>query len=426
MTTEWGLLGIAALVFVYALYGKRLSDSILTGPMLFLFAGWAFHSVGLVTLGHGAEGLHILAEVSLVVLLFADAAAIDPRRLWRGASIPARMLLIGMPLAILFGFGAGWGLMPAWPLWELALVAAILAPTDAALSQPIITDPRVPERMRRSLSAESGLNDGFALPFILFFGCFAVGGIHDQVQVPWWVFVGEQIGLGALIGAAIGYGGGWLLRWAQDRGVTSDRFGGIAVLALAGLAYLAAQAAHGNGFLAAFAAGLTFGEVLRGRSRFVFEFVETEGHILTVLSFFVIGAVLLPEGLPHATWAMVALVLASLFVLRPAAIWLSLAGTGVSAKEKLFYGWFGPRGLATALFALLVLDAFDLLQMRDEILAVAAIAVLLSAVLHGLTAAPAARLFAKDAADEKRSGEKPSDEKRSREKRSPRDALTDT
>ena len=405
MTTEWGLLAVAALVFVYALFGRRLSDSILTGPMLFLFAGWGFHSLGLIELGHGAHGLYVLAEISLVVLLFADAAAIDPRRLWRGASIPARMLVFGLPLAILFGFLAGAGLLPNWPLWELALVAAILAPTDAALSQPIITDPRIPERIGRSLSAESGLNDGFALPFVLFFGCFAVGGIHNEVQVPWWVFVGQQVGLGALIGGVIGYAGGWLLRLAQDRGLTSDRFGGIAVLALAGIAYLAAQAGHGNGFLAAFVAGLAFGEVLRGRSRFVFEFIETEGQMLAVLSFFVIGAVLLPEGLPHMTWPMVALVLASLFVLRPVAIWLSLAGAGIGTKEKLFYGWFGPRGLATALFALLVLDAFDLLQMRDEILAVAAITVLLSAVLHGLTAAPAAKLFDKDAGrDETKSG----------------------
>ena len=245
----------------------------------------------------------------------------------------------------------------------------------------------------------------------MFFGCFAVGGVHNEVQVPWWVFVGQQVGLGALIGGVIGYAGGWLLRLAQDRSLTSDRFGGIAVLALAGIAYLAAQGGHGNGFLAAFVAGLAFGQVLRGRSRFVFEFIETEGQILTVLSFFVIGAVLLPEGLPHVTWPMVALVLTSLFVLRPIAIWLSLAGARIGTKEKLFFGWFGPRGLATALFALLVLDAFDLLKMRDEILAVAAIAVLLSAVLHGLTAAPAAKLFEKDAGR----AETPSD-----------DTLTDT
>jgi NhaP-type Na+/H+ or K+/H+ antiporter len=407
MTGEWGLLAVAALVFVYALLGKRLSDSVLTAPMLFLFAGWAFQALGLVELGHSTYGLYLLAEVSLVVLLFADAAAIDPRRLWKGASIPARLLILGLPLAILFGFGTAFGLMPNWPLWELALVAAILAPTDAALSQPIIADPRVPQRIRRSLSAESGLNDGLALPFVIFFGCFAVGGIHDQLQVPWWVFIGEQIGLGALVGAAVGYGGGWLLRVAQDRGLTSDQFGGIAVLALAGLAYLAAQAVDGNGFLAAFIGGLAFGEVLRGRSHFVFEFIETEGQILAVLSFFVIGAVLLPEGLPNVTWAMVALVLASLFFVRPVAIWLSLVGAGVRAKEKLFYGWFGPRGLATALFALLVLDAFDLLQMRDEILAIAALAVLVSSVLHGLTAAPAARLFEKETDAEETNADSP-------------------
>lgn len=393
MTTEFGLLAVIALLFGYALIGKKLSDSILTEPMLFLFAGWGLHTLGQIDLDHGGHGLSLLAEVSLAVLLFTDAATISPKRLLKGAAIPARMLLIGLPLVILFGFLTALGLLPGWPLWELALVAAILAPTDAALSQSVITNPRIPEHIRRSLSAESGLNDGLALPFVLFFGCFAVGGIHDEIEVPWWLFIAKQVGLGALVGAGIGYGGGKILRVVQERGLTSQQFGGVAVLALVGLAYLTADAVQGNGFLASFAAGLAFGEVMRGRGQFVFEFIETEGQILTVLSFFVIGAVLLPEGLPYVTAPMVLLVLISLFILRPVAIWLSLAGAHVPLKEKLFYGWFGPRGLATALFALLVLEAFDLLKMRNEILAIAAIAVLLSAVLHGLTSAPAARLF---------------------------------
>ncbi len=393
MSHHYALLGLAGLVFAYALLGRRLSESVLTGPVVFLVAGYGFHAFGLIDLEGGEHGLQLLAEISLIVLLFSDAALIDPGRLLRGAGRPARMLVFGLPLMVAFGFLAGVGLLADWPLWEVALVAAILAPTDAALGQSVLFNPSLPEEMRRNLSAESGLNDGLALPFVLFFGCFAVGGIHDEVQVPWWVFVGQQVGYGTLAGIAVGIAGGWLLRLAEDFKLTSKSHGAVAVLALAGLAYLTAEELHGNGFLAAFVAGLAFGHILRGRAHFVFEFIETEGQILTVLSFFAIGALLLPQMGLGLTLGAAVLVLVSLFVLRPAAVWLALAGTDTPRAEKIFYGWFGPRGLATALFALLVLDAFDRLQMREEILAIAAFAVLLSAVLHGATAASAGRLY---------------------------------
>lgn len=393
MESETGLIALGGLIFAYALVGKSLAKSIVTAPVLFLAAGFALNAAGIISLDHGEEGLHILAEVSLVVLLFADAAVIDVRALARGATKPARMLFLGLPIMVALGFLAGLLLLWGWPLWEIALIAAILAPTDAALSQAIIANTAVPEHIRRTLSAESGLNDGLALPFVVFFGCFAVGGIHDAQQLSWWVFVGEQIGFGILVGLAVGLAGGFVLRAAQSSGLSSASFGGIAVLALAGLAYLLSTAVHGNGFLATFVAGMAFGTLMQGRGEFVFEFMETEGQLLTVLSFFVIGAVLLPEGLPHVTPAMVILVLLSLFVLRPVAIAASLIGTGTSRLETFVYGWFGPRGLATALFALVVLQTFDGLKMNTEILAISSFAVLASAILHGATAAPAGRLF---------------------------------
>lgn len=398
LTGAAGLLAVFVLVFGYALIGHRLATGMLTAPMLFLAAGLGFDAVGLAEVEGGEATLHVLAEVALVVLLFADAASMDPRALRRQAGRPARLLLLGLPAMIAFGFLAGLVLLPDWPLWELALLAAILAPTDAALGQSVVTNPNVPPHIRQTLAAESGLNDGLALPFVLFFGCFAVGGVHDEVPTSWWIFVGEQVGFGLLVGLVIGWGGAELLRRAQARGLTSERYGGIAVLALAGGAFLLAETVHGNGFLAAFLAGLTFGERLRGDDTFALEFIETEGEILMILSFFAIGALILPVGLAGATPALVAVVLLSLCVLRPAAIWLALAGTRTPPPERLFYGWFGPRGLATALFALLVLDAFDGLRMHEEILTVAALAVLASAVLHGATAAPVARRFAGGAA----------------------------
>ena len=165
-------------------------------------------------------------------------------------------------------------------------------------------------------------------------------------------------------------------------------------MALAGRAYMLAHELNGNGFIAAFVAGLLFGEVLRGRSNFVFEFIEPEGQLLSVFAFFAIGALLLPAGFAHVTPALAVFVALSLVLLRPAAIWLALTGTRTPAGERLFYGWFGPRGLATALFALLVLDSFESLQLRDGIVATAALAVTASAFLHGARAAPDGRLFA--------------------------------
>ena len=397
MTSEIGLLAAVCLFFAYALIGKRLSASIVTAPMLFLLAGYGFHELGVLDLSGSETVLHLLAEISLVVLLFADASMIDPRRLLKGAAKPARMLVIGLPLVIFFGTVVGWLLLPGWPFWEVGLLAAILAPTDAALGQAVVTNPNVPEDMRRTLAAESGLNDGLALPFVLFFACLAVGGVHDEVQVGWAVFVGQQVGFGALAGVLVGLLGGWLLLRALDFGLASDETGGVAVLALAGLSYLAADLMGGNGFLAAFVGGLAFGQAMKGRHRFVFEFIETEGQILIVLSFFAAGILLLPEGLHHASLGLILLIVLSLFLIRPVAVWISLIGTGAPVSEKVFYGWFGPRGLATALFALLVLESFDGLIRHDELLAAAAVAVLLSAVLHGVTAAPSAAWFGRNA-----------------------------
>ena len=396
---EVALLVAGVAVFAYALLARRMSRWIVTAPMLFLALGWALSTGGIVHIGEAGEGLFILAEATLVILLFSDAAAIDARRLWHGAAEPARMLFLGLPLTIAIGTVIGMLILPGWPFWEVALLAAILAPTDAALGQPVIVNPAVPEDLRRTLSAESGLNDGLALPAVLLFASLAVGGVHEQTPDSWWVFAAQQIGLGAVIGGAVGWLGGRLTLWADARGLSNDEFEGVGVLALAGLSYLAAGAVGGNGFLAAFAGGLAFGRVMRGRGRFVFEFMDSEGQILIVAVFLLLGAALLPDALAAARPDWVLLILLALFVIRPVAIWLSLTATGLSARVKLFYGWFGPRGLATALFALLVLETFDQLERKGEILSIAILAVAISAALHGASAAPSARLWTRRSDD---------------------------
>ncbi|QBY02737.1 sodium:proton antiporter [Rhodophyticola sp. CCM32] len=372
---------------------RRLAEGVVTAPMVFLGMGLvATLFVDAPEMQQLQDLLHPLAEITLVIVLFTDAAMMRLKRGDRaGVTRAGRMLVLGLPLMILIGYLIARPLLPDWPLWEVALLAAILAPTDAALGQAVISNTAVPERIRTAITMESGLNDGLALPAILLFGCLAVAGLHDNVQTSWVVFAMEQVGLGVLTGALVGAGGGWFIKKASSTGYSNDLYEGIGVLALAGLAYLLSAELGGNGFLATFVAGLAFGMVLGERHPFLLEFMETEGQMLVLLAFLTIGLTFSMDRLMAVDPVWIGLIVTSLFVARPLAIWLSLTGSGAEPGEKLFMGWFGPRGLATALFALLVLHDFDGLTHGDEILLIAFTAVLISAVLHGVSAAPAAR-----------------------------------
>lgn len=386
-----GFLIVCMVTAMFSMVAQRLTTTVLTAPMFFIFMGVVLSLTGLLSEHEMEVLLHPVAEVALVVLLFLDAAQMDlvalrQRRIW-----PARMLLIGVPASIALGSLAGAILFPAWPFAAVALIAAILAPTDAALGQAVVANPNVPLRARRALTVESGLNDGLALPVILFLASVTAAESTANGS-EWLVFGAKQILLGPLIGALLGAMGGWILLRAKAYGTTSEIYEGVGALALAGTAYLAAVQVDGNGFISAFAAGLAFGGVVKGACKFVYEFTESEGQLLSWAAFLLLGAALVPTAIAHMTWPMLGLILLSLFVIRPVAIWLSLLGTDAAPVTRLFFGWFGPRGLATALFALLVVE-----QISDEygehILHIAVNAVWISALLHGLSAAPAAKWY---------------------------------
>ncbi len=391
------ILILALGIFAYAATAGRLAETPLTMPVICLALGLGLWSVGLAPRALDAR-LDVVAEVALAVVLFSDAARTDARALVRAHRWPVRMLALGLPLSVALGVAAGVLLLPGWPLLEIALVAAILAPTDAALGQAVATSPLLPERVRRALVVESGLNDGLALPLVLLFATLASategespGGLGAFVQ-----FMAAQIGFGALAGVGTGLAGGALLGLARARNWPQEESEGIAALAVVAFAYFAAEALGGNAFVACFSAGLGFGAALsltgprvppRG---FLAEFLDGEGQVLVLAAFVLIGTSMLPQAFDRAGWQEAALVLVSLFVVRPLAIWLSLAGTDAPGSARLFLGWFGPRGLATALFALVAVEGRSLSH-ADDILAVAGLAVAISALLHGATAAPAAK-----------------------------------
>ncbi|MEP0392926.1 MAG: cation:proton antiporter [Erythrobacter sp.] len=388
---EAGLLWAFVAAFIFAMLARRLASSVLTAPIYFIALGLLLAKVGWIELEAAEQTLHLVAEATLVVLLFLDASQIDLRQLKKHHVWPQRMLMLGLPLSVLIGTFVAGLILPDWPLVALALVAAILAPTDAALGQSVVTNEAVPQSVRRGLTVESGLNDGMALPLILLFASL-VGEVDGRGTQDWIAFGFAQILLGPLAGIIVGWVGAVIMLRAVRHKLTSASFEGIAALSLAAIAYLAAGEIGGNGFISAFVAGLTFGNCVKGRCKFLFEFAESEGQLFMWAAFFLVGLVLVPEALENLTWPIFGLIMLSLFLVRPLAIWLSLIGTKTAASTKLFMGWFGPRGLATALFALLILPQIGG-EYEEIILAIAINAVWISAILHGVSATPLSKLY---------------------------------
>lgn len=386
---------IAAAVLSYSFVSGRLSNTWITAPMVFAVFGLLVGDAGFgwvsLQVSHGA--IHLLAEITLVLVLFSDAARIDLRLLIRDHSLPTRMLAIGMPLTIAAGTAVALALPLGLDLVHAALLAAILAPTDAALGQSVVSNPAVPVRIRQALNVESGLNDGIAVPVVVLLAALAVASEGTQTSyADFATFGGLQVTLGPLVGIAVGTFGGRLMDAAAGRGWMSMAFEGPAILAAAGLAFAGADLVGGNGFIAAFVAGLCFGFVIGDRCKFILEFAESEGQLLTLITFLVFGAIMLPELLHGLTWPMFGYALLSLTLIRLIPVALSLMGTGVSPATTLFLGWFGPRGLASILFALLIVEQLGTAQ-AHTIMLVTILTVAMSIIAHGITAAPAARRY---------------------------------
>lgn len=392
MLSTWLLAGLC--VFAFAMVSGRLERSIITAPMAFTAAGVLVGSwgLGLVTDEH-APFVHTLAEVTLILVLFTDAARMDLGLLKKEHDIPVRLLAIGMPLTIIAGAGLALIFFAELSWAEAAVLAAVLAPTDAALGQAVVSNPLVPTRIRQALNVESGLNDGIALPLILIL--LSVAGVHEAGAPGVWgwaSFTLMQVTLGPLAGIAVGYVGGKGLEAGEQAHTITKGFRDLAVIALAFVAFAAAESIGGNGFIAAFVGGLTLGNTARDHCTCLYDFSESEGQLLTIATFAIFGAVMVPEALVHADLRVVGYTVASLTVVRMIPVALSLVGKGLGDRTVLFVGWFGPRGLATILFALLVVEEAALPH-AELVVATAVCAVVASTILHGITAYPLASLY---------------------------------
>ena len=374
--------------FGFSLVSKRIQGTILTPPILFTLGGLLLSRVLSESAGltYNEGSLHTLAELTLILVLAADSSQISLSELRKMKAIPVRLLLIALPLIILMGTIVGHLIFPDIGWYQAALIAAILAPTDAALGASVLADKTIPLRVRQGLNVESGLNDGIALPAVLFFACF-LNMAHQTGEENWLAFLSLQLIIGPIAGIAVGWIGGQLIALAAKKNWMTSEFQGVAAIALAVIAFAVAEVCHGNGFIAAFVAGLTYGNLHVNYSKFLHEFTETESQFLAYLTFFLFGALILPEAIEHITGPIILYACLSLTLVRMLPVALSMLGMKLDFATTAFMGWFGPRGLASLLFALLILEDLHVEQ-AEFVQTIVATTVLLSVILHGLTAAP--------------------------------------
>jgi sodium/hydrogen antiporter len=386
---------LAVFLVIYSAIAGRIERSLISGPIVFTAVGFILGAdgLGILRIRIDGEGLRLLAELTLAMVLFTDAANADFSIVKRNLGLPARLLALGLPLTIVLGFVAAAVVFPRLEILEMALLAAILAPTDAALGKPVVANPAVPAAMREGLNLESGLNDGICVPIVVILLGLAVGTQIEGGTVGHvvWVVV-EEIGIGVLIGLALTWLTIRMLRFAERQGWISKNWVEIPIVALAAACFAAAQAAGGSGFIACFVGGLLLSGLGEHHKEELLRGAEHMGEALALLTWVVFGGIVVARMIDRVTWPALLYAMLSLTVIRMVPVFLCLIGTRTSTADKLFIGWFGPRGLATIVFAILVLD--EKLPGNDTIILAAGWTVLLSVIAHGVTANPLIRRMA--------------------------------
>jgi sodium/hydrogen antiporter len=393
--TEWALVFVALAILAVAAVSRRLSGTVVTPAMVLVAIGVLLGPKVLdeVDPSSRGESVRVLAEATLALVLFCDASRIKLGALRRQAGVPLRLLGIGLPLTIGLGALAA-AMFDDMTVGEALVLGVLLAPTDAALGQAVVTEPRLPSRIRQGLNVESGLNDGICVPLLLIVLATAdveshVANGHRAVTI-----VFEEIGYGLAGGIGAGALTAAIVVFAGRRDLIADSWLPAIPVAGAALAYGTAAALGGSGFIAAFVAGGLFGGLEQGDPAQITRLTEEVGELLNGVTFLIFGAVLLGPALAEVTWRVVLYALISLTVVRMLPVAIAMLGTHARTPTVAFLGWFGPRGLASIVFALIVVQESDLPQ-TPTILVATYFTVGLSVLLHGVSAAPLADRYAR-------------------------------
>jgi len=384
-------LGISLVILGYGLFSKLLGKYNISGPMVFTAVGMILSPLvlGGEPIRVNAEAVQITAEITLIIVLFSDSAALNLTQLKANWQLPFRLLFVAMPITIVIATFTGFYFFPnESPLYVL-LLALILAPTDAALGKIVVSDERIPSTVRNTINVESGLNDGIVFPILLTVLAM-IASNSDTAQSGWIAYIAQQILVGAIAGAFAGWSGAVLMVKALRKGWMEHQYSNLAPIALAIFSFYFAEHFGGNGYIAAFFSGLFLGntsEVLRNH---VESFAESEGELFIMVSFLIFGLVFIPMTIAY--WDLKALLFAvlSLTLLRMLPVVLSFGFVKIDLATRLFYGWFGPRGIASILYILVAVGELGDIKGHEEVFAVASLTIFLSIILHGLSAQPLA------------------------------------
>ncbi len=388
---------LAAFLLIYSIFAGRFESRLLNGPLMFMLAGLLLGPafLGILQPRIDRDDLKFLAELTLAIVLFSDAANANLKVLRANEGLPLRLLMIGLPLTIAGGWLVGVWLFPQVPPLELAILATLLAPTDAALGKAVVSNPKVPAPVREGLNVESGLNDGICVPVLLMFLAVLV---EQQTQSPISLaleLVIEELGIGAFIGITLTFIAWRLQRYSGNHQWQTPMWSQLTLPGLAILCFATAQTLGGSGFIAAFVGGLLANFLFTEQKHQMLKASEEFASLLSVITWGAFGALVIPwawSGLTLNIWLYSVL---SLTVIRILPVLISLVGTRFDFETRLFIGWFGPRGLASIVFAVMILASP--LQASRTLVATAACTVLLSVLLHGLSANPwVARLAGRD------------------------------
>lgn len=380
-------------LLAYGLLSRVLDARSLTPQIVMLCVGLVLgvFVAGTPEVGIDTEFLHVAGEAALILCLFVDAARIDIAALRGSAGLPARLLAIGLPLTLAAGTLVALLLFPDLPLLDAVLLAILVAPTDAALGVLVVSSPKVPIRIRQALNVESGLNDGLVTPLVLV--VVVAGQAEGSGTSGWFVDALGQIGLGVVAGAVVGAGGATMLRFASRREWVLDGARWVVAPALAFLAWFVAIELGGNAFVAAFVAGFASTATIGRVSDELLEFGEVGGELLGLAVFFMFG-VLVPSLGPFDP-PTILFAIAALTIVRMIPVAIALIGTRLAPATVTFMGWFGPRGLASIVLALVAIGdgAAGPPAFAPLVIAAVALTVTLSVLSHGLSAGPAVRWY---------------------------------
>ncbi|MEW6998205.1 cation:proton antiporter [Colwelliaceae bacterium BS250] len=402
------ILTVALLVLLYGYISKALAVFNISGPMFFTGLGLLMSPLGLDVsqVAVNAEFVTIIVEIALVLVLFSDAALLDLKLLQRSWRLPARLLIVGLPLTVIIGAYTATLIFPDQPSLYMLLLALLLTATDAALGKPVVSDPNIPKTIRSTINVESGLNDGIIFPLVITVLAMITSNLTqtDAGDSNWFRYVLQQVGFGAIIGAGVGFIGAKLSVISVNKNWMVSSYKNLIPIALAILSFYLAEYLNGNGFISAFFAGLLVGNTSIQAREHIEDFAESEGELLVLITFFLFGLAFVPEVNEYVTIEVCIYAFLSLTLLRMLPVMFSLLGAKLDGKKLdlsslLFIAWFGPRGIASILYVLIVAHEVGVSGF-ETLYATVMVTVFMSIIVHGFTAHPLAHWYGKTHKDD--------------------------